>query len=115
VLGPGFLDYFIHGGPIAVLGAADAMVLQYLMDVSMNSAEEEVVDALINAEKDSKLLKKMAERHMDLLDRIADARQRQLEAAETASSRVHDLGGTFDDEDDFYDEGFDYDPYDDFD
>jgi len=27
VLGPGFLDYFIHGGPIAVLGAADAMVV----------------------------------------------------------------------------------------
>ena len=64
----------------------------------------------MNGEKDSKILASKAERHLDFLDRIADARQRQMEAAETAAARV---GSFFDDEDDFYDLGFDYDSYDD--
>lgn len=81
------------------------------VDVSMNSSvDEEVADALMNGVKDSKILASKAERHLDFLDRIADARQRQKEAAETAAARV---GSYLDDEDDFDDLGFDYDPYDD--
>eukprot|EP00585_Thalassiosira_rotula_P000599 CAMPEP_0196161862 /NCGR_PEP_ID=MMETSP0910-20130528/47548_1 /TAXON_ID=49265 /ORGANISM="Thalassiosira rotula, Strain GSO102" /LENGTH=185 /DNA_ID=CAMNT_0041426807 /DNA_START=96 /DNA_END=653 /DNA_ORIENTATION=+ len=86
------------------------------VDVSMNSAEGNVVDALMKrgsaAKKDSRLLGSMARRHMDFLDRIADARQRQSEAADAAMG-----GGFFDEEeeDDLYGVGFDYDPYDDFD
>ena len=60
------------------------------MDVSMSAVEEEeVVDALMEAKKDSKLLKTMAQRHMDLLQRIEDA-------AERAAARVQELG--FDDD-----------------
>ena len=83
------------------------------VDVSMNSVEDNIVDALKSAKKDSKLLVSMAQRHMDFLDRIADARQRQLEAAEAAGARAQELGGSFfDDDDDDYDVGFDYDDFD---
>jgi len=87
------------------------------VDASMNSAEDNAVNALMKrrnatTKEDSRLLASMARRHMDFLDRIADARQRQSEAADAAMG-----GGFFDDEeeDDLYGVGFDYDPYDDFD
>jgi len=106
----------LDDGALDALAAsiAGAKNLDISVDASMNSGEENVVDALKSAEKDSKLLTMMAQRHMDLLDRIANARQRQLEAAEAAAARGAELGGAFfDEDDDFYDIGFDYD--DDFD
>ncbi|KAL7537918.1 hypothetical protein ACHAWF_005940 [Thalassiosira exigua] len=93
-------------------GAIDALAASIIgaghcelsIDVRMNGLEDSVENALIKAKKDSELLTNMAQRYTDLLDRIADARQRQLEAGESG-----DFGGTFFDDEDSYD------PYDDLD
>ena len=80
-------DGAIDAMAAAIVGAKNCEIS---MDVSMSAVEEEeVVDALMEAKKDSKLLKTMAQRHMDLLQRIEDA-------AERAAARVQELG--FDDD-----------------
>lgn len=87
------------------------------VDVSLNTVDDDMVDALMKTKKDSKLLLSMAERHLDLLDRIADARERQMNAAQTAVTRAQEIGGSFfdDDDTDQYDAGFNFEPTDDFD
>lgn len=88
----------------AIVGAKNCRLT---VDVSMNSLEDEAVSALAGgADAGSNMLASMADRHMDLLGRIADARRRQAEAAEAA------FGGSYSD-DEFYEVGFDdYDPSD---
>ena len=78
--------------------------LDLTFDVSMNAVEDNVVDALMYGDKDKELLSEMAKTHMDFLDRLDDARQRQLEAVNAAAgssfwSDDEDIG--FDDEDDY--------------
>jgi len=93
-----------------VVGATECTMS---VDVAMNSLADNVVNALKRADKDSKLLASMAQRHTNFLDRITDARRRQLAAAEAAAVQVQELGGSlFDDDDHFYDAGFDSDDFD---
>ena len=78
--------------------------LDLTFDVSMNAVEDNVVDVLMHGDKDKELLSEMAKTHMDFLDRLDDARQRQLEAVNAAAgssfwSDDEDIG--FDDEDDY--------------
>ncbi|KAL9185334.1 hypothetical protein ACHAXT_003111 [Thalassiosira profunda] len=102
----GMRQCLLDDGAIDALSAAVlATKCKMSVDVSMNSAaEDDAVAALMEGRKDSDVLEEMAKRHMDLLDRINDARQRLLEAAE-------DIGGSFfDEEDDFFeDDAYDFD------
>lgn len=112
----GMRQCFLDDGAIDALAASivAATNCKLSVDIAMNAVEEKVVEALMGKESDSKSLSIMAKRHMDFLDRLADSRQRQMEAAEAATSRVnHDLGGSFFDDEDVYDAGSD-DQYDDF-
>lgn len=104
-------------------GAVDALsasivgsnILELSFDVSMNSIDVAAMDALMKGERESKLAA-MAQRHMDFLDRIADARQRQMEAADAAGARDYEFDGSYlDDDNGFFDPDSEYDPYDDFD
>ena len=112
----GMRQCFLDDGAIDALAASivAATNCKLSVDIAMNAVEEKVVEALMGKESDSKSLSIMAKRHMDFLDRLADSRQRQMEAAEAATSSFnHDLGGSFFDDEDVYDAGSD-DQYDDF-
>ncbi|KAL7542252.1 hypothetical protein ACHAXR_012797 [Thalassiosira sp. AJA248-18] len=92
----------LDAGAIDALSASivGATSCHLSVDVSMNEVEDtSIADALIDAKNNPKLLSTMAHRHVDFLARLADARQRQLEA-------VEEIGGTFfDNEDDAYGAG----------
>lgn len=77
------------------------------IDVSMNSIEDDIVDALKRADRDSKVLVSRAQCHTNFLNRIADARQRQVDTAAATGLQDQEIGGSlFDDDDYFYDAGF---------
>lgn len=76
------------------------------IDVSMNSIEDDIVDALKRADRDSKILVSRAQCHTNFLNRIAEARQRQVDTAAAMGLRDQEIGGSlFDDDDCFYDAG----------
>lgn len=74
----------------SVVGAGN---YELSIDVSMNSAEDSIVHDLMDAKQDSEVLAKMAKRHADFMDRVANARQRQ-----SASESGIIFGSFFDDE-----------------
>ena len=75
-------------------------------DVSMNVVDDATVEELLHPKRDSTALASMAERHMDYMDTIADARLRQREAVEAASRNKSFASFVDDDEEDFYDDDF---------
>ena len=77
-------------------------------DVSMNVVDDATVEELLHPKRDSTALASMAERHMDYMDTIADARLRQREAVEAASRNKSFASFVDDDDDDedFYDDDF---------
>ena len=75
-------------------------------DVSMNVVDDATVEELLHPKRDSTALASMAERHMDYMDTIADARLRQREAVGAASRNKSFASFVDDDEEDFYDDDF---------
>ena len=74
----------------------------------MNVVDDATVEELLHPKRDSTALASMAERHMDYMDTIADARLRQREAV-GAASRNKSFASFVDDDDDeedFYDDDF---------
>ncbi len=69
-------------------GAIDALSASILgvgmnelsIDVSMNSADDSIVHELKHAKRDSSVLAEMAQRHLEFMDRVANARQRRSDS-----------------------------------
>lgn len=70
------------------------------IDVSMNSVEDSVVYELMHAKRSSKVLAKRAQRHMDFMDRIANAHQHQSDSDESGI-----VFGSYSDDEDLSDFG----------
>ena len=74
-------------------GAVDALAASIVsarpsvlsIDVSMNSVETDIVHELMHADRDSKVLHQIAQRHTDFVERIANVRQRRSNAEEASS------------------------------
>lgn len=98
------LDYDGIDALSASIVATKSCVLSF--DVSMNVVDDATVEELLHPKRDSAALALMAERHMNHMDTIANARERQREAAEAAASRSQSLGSFINDKDMFYDDEF---------
>lgn len=104
----GMRQCLLDDGAIDALSASivAAKKCELSVDVSMNLIDDAIVDELLYPKRDSEVLALMAERHMGYMDRLSDARERQLEAAEAAATRSPNFDSLFDDEE-FSDEYFD--------
>lgn len=77
-----------------------------LFDVSMNGVDDATVEELLHHKRDSTAMASMAECHMDYMDTLVNARERQREAAEAASRNQNFASFINDEEEDFYDDEY---------
>lgn len=116
-----FLDHSAADALAAVMvHAMDEMEIDLALDIGLNPVlEEEMTEALEGNKLQGMVLRDMAERHIDALEKLRDARERAAEAAEVTLARVKAEKeseaqwdapefGTDDDDDDEWDSDADY-------
>jgi hypothetical protein len=83
--------FFDHGAAdalAAMLVASKRSEIEISIDASLNHIlEESMIAALHSSAQDNSLLNEMADRHMDVLDAIKEARERAAEAATSIRAR----------------------------
>lgn len=92
-------------------GAIDALSASILgvginelsIDVSMNSADDSIVHELRHAKRDSSVLAEMAQRHLEFMDRVANARQRRSDSEDEDAAINF---GSYSDDEELSDFGF---------